>query len=156
MEDGSEASGSRSREQAAFLNILKTADLLEADVARLLKPQGLSPTQYNVLRILRAAGSGVLPCGKVAGRMLTRDPDVTRLLDRLEKRSLIRRERSTSDRRVVIARISASGTKVLSRLEKPVLVLHREQLGHLRPEELRQLARLLRRTRGRAGARTSE
>ena len=149
LEDSSEASGSRSREQAAFLNVLKTADQLEADVARLLKPHGLSPTQYNVLRILRAAGPGGLPCGKVAGRMLTRDPDVTRLLDRLESRSLIRRERSTSDRRVVIARISPSAAKLLSRLEKPVLALHREQLGHLRPDELRQLARLLRRTRAR-------
>ena len=67
----------RTPEQAAFLNILRTADVLETELAELLKPAGLSPTQYNVLRILRAAGAAGLPCGQIARRMLTHDPDIT-------------------------------------------------------------------------------
>src|SRR5579884_1844753 len=83
----------RTPEQAVFLNIQKTADLLMAEVAAALKPSELSPTQYNVLRILRAAGEEGLACGRIAERMLTREPDMTRLLDRLEKRGLIVRSR---------------------------------------------------------------
>ena len=79
----------RSAEQATFLNIQKTADILMGELADLLKPYALSPTQYNVLRILRAAGAEGLACGKITDRMLTREPDMTRLLDRLEKRDLL-------------------------------------------------------------------
>src|SRR6266849_6704672 len=102
-----------------------------------------SATQYNVLRILRGAPEG-LPCGEIASRMITRDPDVTRLLDRLEKRGLISRCRETKDRRTVMARITQEGLKLLTRLDEPVQADHRKQLGHLGRERLRTLTELLR------------
>src|SRR3954468_23766071 len=110
-----------SREQEVFLNLMKTADVLMAEVTELLKPHQLSPTQYNVLRILRGAGAGCCSGGhadaaakgiavrEIGNRMLTRDPDMTRLLDRLEARKLIVRERGTADRRVVTTRITPVG-----------------------------------------------
>src|ERR1700726_5117737 len=88
-----------------------------------LKAEDLSSTQYNVLRILRGAPQG-LPCGEIAGRMITRDPDVTRLLDRMEKRGLISRARDSRDRRLVLARSSAEGLKLVKRLEEPVQQRH--------------------------------
>ncbi|HEY8670823.1 MAG TPA: MarR family transcriptional regulator, partial [Terriglobales bacterium] len=102
---------------------------------------------YNVLRILRGEPKG-LPCGEIGCRMITRDPDITRLLDRLEKRGLISRIRDTEDRRVVLTRISSEGLKALSRLDVPVQDAHRKQLGHLGRERLRQLADLLEVARG--------
>src|SRR5688572_14320710 len=81
-------------EEEAFLNLIRTSDLLQGEFARLFKEFDLSETQYNALRILRGAkdeGDGGLPCGEVANRMITRDPDVTRLLDRLEKRGMVSR-----------------------------------------------------------------
>src|SRR5277367_6656428 len=92
-------------EEAAFLDLLRTCDLLSRGPAQLLKSEELSSTQYNVLRILRGAPPG-LPCGEIANRMITRDPDITRLLDRLEKRQLISRSREAKDRRTVMARIT--------------------------------------------------
>src|ERR1700730_6110717 len=117
-------------EEAAFLDLLRTTDLLSRGLVRLLKDEDISSTQYNVLRILRGAPDG-LPCGEIASRMITRDPDVTRLLDRLEKRELISRSRETRDRRTVIARITPDGLKLLARLDGPVEEGHRKQLGHL-------------------------
>ena len=93
-------------EEAAFLDLLRTTDMLSRGLALLLKAEDLSATQYNVLRILRGAPDG-LPCGEIASRMITRDPDVTRLLDRLEKRGLIVRWRETKDRRMVMAKDQA-------------------------------------------------
>jgi DNA-binding MarR family transcriptional regulator len=90
-----------------FLDLLRTTDMLSRGPAQVLKTQALSSTQYNVLRILRGSPEG-LPCGEVANRMITRDPDVTRLLDRLEKRGLISRSRETKDRRTVMARITTT------------------------------------------------
>jgi DNA-binding MarR family transcriptional regulator len=107
-----------------------------------LKAEDLSSTQYNVLRILRGAPQG-LPCGEIAGRMITRDPDVTRLLDRMEKRGLISRARDSRDRRMVLARISAEGLKLVNRLDEPVQQMHRKLLGHLGRERLRALGELL-------------
>jgi len=107
-----------------------------------LRGEELSPTQYNVLRILRGALEG-LPCGEIAHRMITRDPDVTRLLDRLERRGLISRCRETKDRRTVMARITPEGLKVVGRLDEPVLAAHRRQLGHLGRERLAALTELL-------------
>jgi DNA-binding MarR family transcriptional regulator len=130
-------------EQKAFLSVLKTADLLAADLADLLKPANLSATQYNVLRILRGAGDDGLPCGEVGQRMITRDPDITRLLDRLEKRGLISRHRQSDDRRVVKGKITTAGLAILAELDGPVLDLHQRQLAHLGPERLRQLVELL-------------
>src|SRR3954467_10234095 len=100
-------------EQEVFLNVLRTADVLTYRLEAFLKPFGLSPTQYNVLRILRGAGDEGLACGRIAERMITRDPDITRLLDRLEKRNLIRRARQTDDRRVVKGFITAEGSALL-------------------------------------------
>jgi len=130
-------------EEAAFLDLLRTTDMLSRGLVGVLKSEDLSSTQYNVLRILRGAPDG-LPCGEIAGRMITRDPDVTRLLDRLEKRKLITRSRETRDRRTVMGRISPEGLKLLARLDEPVQAAHRKQLGHLGRERLRALAELLR------------
>ena len=132
-----------SLEQEAMLNVLRTADVLAGEVADVFKPAGLSPTQYNVLRILRGAAPDGLPCGEVAGRMITRDPDVTRLLDRLEKRGLISRCREKKDRRVVCARITPAGTKLLVQLDPLVEAAHRKQLAHLGAAKLKQLVELL-------------
>src|SRR5205085_1671757 len=96
-----------------------------------------------VLRILRGAGPDGLPCGEVAARMITRDPDVTRLLDRMEKRKLITRSREKNDRRVVCARIADAGLKLLSELDPIVLQAHRKQLSHMNEAQLRQLIELL-------------
>src|SRR5213594_3976748 len=132
-----------SAEEAAYLDLLRTADVLTRGAIGVLKAEELSTTQYNVLRILRGSRQGLL-CGEIASRMITRDPDITRLLDRLEKRSLISRCRETKDRRTVIARITPEGLKVLARLDEPVQAAHRKQLGHLGRERLWELAELLR------------
>ncbi|PYX22673.1 MAG: MarR family transcriptional regulator [Acidobacteria bacterium] len=132
----------------AFLDLQRTCDLLTRGPARILKNEDLSPTQYNVLRILRGSPDG-LPCGEIANRMITRDPDITRLLDRLEKRGLISRWRESKDRRVVLARITPNGLKLLTRLDQPVEEAHRKQLGHLGKDRLRALAELLAAARAR-------
>src|SRR6266702_7383529 len=131
-----------SREEAAFVDLLRTCDLLSRGLAQILKAEDISPTLYNVLRILRGSPDG-LPCGEIASRMITRDPDITRLLDRLEKRGLISRCRETKDRRTVMARITPDGLKLLTRLDEPVQSAHRKQLGHLGRERLRALTDLL-------------
>ena len=131
-----------SPEEAAFVDLLRTTDMLSRGLAGVLKSEELSATQYNVLRILRGAPEG-LPCGEIACRMITRDPDVTRLLDRLEKRELISRCRETKDRRTVMVRIAPEGLKVLARLDEPVQAGHHNQLGHLGRERLRALIDLL-------------
>jgi DNA-binding MarR family transcriptional regulator len=135
-------------EEAAFLDLLRTTDMLTRGPAQVLKAEDLSATQYNVLRVLRGAPEG-LACGEIASRMITRDPDVTRLLDRLEKRGLISRCRETKDRRTVMARITPDGAKLLARLDEPVRAAHRKQLGHLGRERLRLLTELLRVARSR-------
>jgi DNA-binding MarR family transcriptional regulator len=126
----------------AFLELVRTTDLLARGLVQLLKSEDLSSNQYNVLRILRGAPDG-LPCGEIGNRMITRDPDITRLLDRLEKRSLIARCRETKDRRMVMARITPEGLKLLARTDEPVREIHRRQLGHLGRERLRTLTDLL-------------
>lgn len=133
-------------EEGAFLDLLRTCDLLSRGLQDVLKPAELSPTQYNVLRILRGAKEGLM-CGEIAGRMITRDPDITRLLDRMEKRGLISRSREAKDRRVVLTRITRQGLKILAALDGPILAAHRKQLGHLGPARLQQLAHLLREAR---------
>jgi DNA-binding MarR family transcriptional regulator len=131
-----------SLEEGAFLDLLRTADMLTRGADWVLKAENLSQTQYNVLRILRGASQG-LPCGEIASRMITRDPDVTRLLDRLEKRGLISRARESRDRRFVLARITAEGLKLVNRLDEPVQQIHRKQLGHMGKVRLSALAKLL-------------
>jgi DNA-binding MarR family transcriptional regulator len=137
-------------EEALFLDLLRTTDMLSRGLVGLLKAEELSANQYNVLRILRGSPAG-LACGEIASRMITRDPDITRLLDRMEKRGLISRCRETKDRRMVMARITAEGLKLLGRLDQPVQDAHRRQLGHLGRERLRALADLLHAARSAVG-----
>jgi DNA-binding MarR family transcriptional regulator len=137
-------------EEAAFLDLLRATDMLSRGLITVLKAEDLSPTQYNVLRILRGAPEG-LPCGEIGSRMITRDPDITRLLDRLEKRGLIVRSRESKDRRMVTARIMPLGLKVLGRLDEPVQETHRKQLGHLGRDRLRALTELLHQSRSKVG-----
>ncbi len=131
-----------SAEQEAYLNLMRTAQILQEPFEKLMKPLNLSATQYNVLRILRGAGEP-LPCGQIGDRMVTRDPDITRLLDRLEKRGLITRQRTATDRRVVLASITTEGLRLLKLLDQPVMDLHVKQLGHLGKDKLRSLIDLL-------------
>lgn len=138
-----------SPEEIAFLDLLRTCDILSRPLAEVLKPAELSPTQYNVLRILRGAKEPVT-CGEIASRMITRDPDITRLLDRMERRGLVSRSRETKDRRVVLTRITQLGLKILADLDSPIQEAHRRQLGHLGAERLRKLAELLSAARGEA------
>ena len=128
--------------------LLRTADMLTRGAAGVLKTEDLSSTQYNVLRILRGSPEG-LPCGEIARRLITRDPDVTRLLDRMEKRGLIWRARENRDRRMVLARITPEGLKLVDRLDEPVQKIHRKQLGHLGKDQLRALTELLAAARSR-------
>src|SRR3984885_15446916 len=130
-----------SPEEDAFLDLLRTTDMLSRGLVKILKSEDLSSTQYNVLRILRGSPEG-LPCGEIACRMITRDPDITRLLDRLEKRGLISRWREATDRRMVMARIMPEGLKLLTELDEPVEAAHHRQLGHMgrkRPTTLVEL-----------------
>jgi DNA-binding MarR family transcriptional regulator len=133
-------------EEATFVDLLRTSDLLSRRMVGVLKAAELSATQYNVLRILRGSPEG-LPCGEIASRMITRDPDITRLLDRLEKRGLVSRCRETEDRRTVLTRITPEGLNLLARLDEPVQGAHKKQLGHLGRERLLKLAELLRAAR---------
>ncbi|HET8647102.1 MAG TPA: MarR family transcriptional regulator [Vicinamibacteria bacterium] len=136
-------------EDEVLISLLRTADVALRPLAEVLKAEGLSHTQYNVLRILRGAGAGGLSCREVGERMVTREPDLTRLLDRLEKRGLIARGREARDRRVVVTRITREGLAVLERLDQPAAASSRQALGHLGPEGLRTLARLLDQVRAR-------
>jgi DNA-binding MarR family transcriptional regulator len=132
-----------SLEQEAHLNIERTAAVLSHAFAEALKGHGITPTQYNVLRILRGAGKDGLCRNEVRDRMVAQVPDVTRLLDRLEDADLIERERSTEDRRQVGTRITAKGLMLLSELDGPVADIHKRQLGHLSGAQLKTLAELL-------------
>lgn len=129
-------------EEAAFLELLRTAEALSHPLVQLLKTEELSMTQYNVLRILRGSPDG-LTCGEVGDRMITREPDITRLLDRLEKRTLIERARDDKDRRVVLTKITAAGLELLAALDAPVRAAHERALGHLGASRLGQLCELL-------------
>ena len=129
-------------EELAFLDLVRTTEMLSRPLERLMKEDDLSPAQYNVLRILRGSPDG-LTCGEIGNRMLTRDPDITRLLDRMEKRNLIARNRDDEDRRVVLARITTVGLEILANLDQPIRDTHRKLLGHLGPERLKGLRELL-------------
>jgi DNA-binding MarR family transcriptional regulator len=136
-------------EETAVLELLRTVEFLSRPFTELLKTEDLSATQYNVLRILRGAPEG-LSCGEIGNRMITRDPDITRLLDRMEKRRLISRTRDEKDRRMVLTRITDEGLDVVGRLDEPVQAIHQSQLGHLGRERLKALRDLLRICRGEA------
>ena len=127
----------------AYLALITTAERFEREVVELLKGAGLSPSQYNILRILRGAGDAGLACGQVGGRLVRHDPDVTRLMDRLEKRGLLARAREQQDRRIVRTRITGAGLELLESLDAPVDDLHDRQLGHLNERRLGELKALL-------------
>ena len=129
--------------EEAVLNVMRTAEVLQQQMTELLKPYGISETQYNVLRILRGAGECGATCTQAAERMVTRDPDMTRLLDRLETRGLVRRERSKEDRRVVVTRITPEGLDLLASLDAPIRQYLEERVGRLGPERLGQVIDLL-------------
>jgi DNA-binding MarR family transcriptional regulator len=140
-----------SLEQEAVLNVLRTADVLQQRLAAALKPFKLSHSQYNVLRILRGAGPKGLACREISERMITRDPDITRLLDRLEARGLLTRARDQKDRRVVMARITSEGQRLLEVLDRPIVEVDRQLLQHLGEQRLRALIELLELARDRGG-----
>jgi len=137
----------RSLEAEAYLNVLRTSTQLLAEFVELLRPYEITQPQYNVLRILRGAGDGGLPSGEIGDRMVNRDPDMTRLLDRMEARGLVSRQRGPADRRVVTARLTDEGRRVVDALDGPVQAMHARQLGHLAEDELRTLIALLERVR---------
>jgi DNA-binding MarR family transcriptional regulator len=149
--DNNEAMDSRSNdsrksatlEAQLFVAILKAADSLSRDSEQLIKSAGLTGAQYNVLRILRGAQPEGLPCSGIGERMISHDPDMTRLLDRMEKRNLITRQRQKDDRRVVKTHITDEGLVVLKKLDIPVRDLHKRQFQHLSQSRLKALGRLL-------------
>lgn len=110
--------------EETFVALQRTADLLLQGLSDILRPQDLTFSQYNILRILRGAGGAGATVGEVGERMVTRDPDVTRLLDRMERRGLVIRARETSDRRVVRAWLTAEGLEMVSQLDSPVQGFH--------------------------------
>jgi DNA-binding MarR family transcriptional regulator len=130
-------------EAEIFIALQKTADWLGLEAEQLLKPHGLTGTQYNVLRILRGSEPVGLPCSGIGERMISHDPDMTRLLDRMEKRGLISRARQTDDRRVVKTRITTAGLALLKSLDQPVRELHKRQFLHMPAARLKSLAQLL-------------
>jgi DNA-binding MarR family transcriptional regulator len=145
--------GFASPQQQAYLNLARTHAQLAGAIAEVLKPHGLSEATYNILRILRGVdrfpvdGRRSLPCGEVAERMVTRVPDVTRLMDRLEKAGLIGRVRCEADRRVVRAHIAPAGKQLLRKLDKPIDRAERSLFPKLSPRELDTLSRLLAKAR---------
>jgi DNA-binding MarR family transcriptional regulator len=136
-----------SLEQEAFLNLWRTYDRLRALEDELFGRHDLTAQQYNALRLLRGAGPGKLPTLNLAGRLITKAPDITRLLDKLEERGLIDRARLAENRRVVLVGITAAGLELLGELDEAVLECHHRQLGHLKRGELQTLIALLRAAR---------
>jgi MarR family transcriptional regulator, organic hydroperoxide resistance regulator len=132
-----------SLEQEVFLTLLWIADRMQWRLSEVLKQYGLSPTQYNALRILRGAGKDGLPCSEVAERMITRDPDITRLFDRMGKMSLVQRRRGSADRRVVVAQITNKGTELLKQLDPVLREFLHQLLGHAGTKNLKTLLNLL-------------
>ena len=132
-----------SAEHEALLSIERTAAVLVHGFAEAIKPYGITPTQYNVLRILRGAGDKGLCRNEIRERLVTPVPDVTRLLDRLEEVGLVARERDADDRRLVTTRITPEGLRLLRELDSPVAEIHRRQLGHMGERDLRTLIELL-------------
>ncbi len=139
-------------ENRIFVALLQAANTLGQEAEQLLKPSGLTGAQYNVLRILRGAEPEGLPCRGIGDRMISHDPDMTRLLDRLEKRGLITRVRQTDDRRVVRTRITPQALSLLKTLDRPIRELHKRQFRHMSAARLKILSDLLEEVRVRKTA----
>lgn len=133
----------RSSAEEVVVSVLRTAAVMQRHLAQVVEAHGVTIQQYNVLRILRGAGEGGLCRNELRDRMLTRMPDMTRLLDRMEEAGLVTRSREREDRRMVLTRISARGRALLSELDGPMSDLHRDQLRRLTNEQLRTLIDLL-------------
>jgi DNA-binding MarR family transcriptional regulator len=134
-------------EEEVFLNIQRTADAMMQEVVDVLRPSSLSVTQYNVLRILRGAGTSGVTCKDIANRMITRDPDITRLLDRLERRNLLTRNRAKEDRRFVSIRITEEGLTLLKELDDPISDKQVAIMRHVPEAQLTTLLELLEQVR---------
>jgi DNA-binding MarR family transcriptional regulator len=132
-----------STEEEALLNLMRTADCLQRTIQRRTRHWGITSTQYNVLRILRGAGSQGLTCSAIGERMITAEPDITRLLARMKVLKLIKQQRDKRDRRVVWTQISSSGLDLLGKMDDEVTRMPKELLGHLNQKELVEFIRLL-------------
>ncbi len=130
-------------EEEVILNVARTAEYLGSRLAEVLKSADLTSTQYNALRILRGAGVDGLTCGDVGERMVTKDSDITRLLDRLERRGLIHRERPETNRRIVLTRITPDGLRLLTELDAPLQDAQRKLLAHMGKQTLKELNEML-------------
>ncbi|QDT98767.1 MarR family winged helix-turn-helix transcriptional regulator [Gimesia aquarii] len=135
-----------SLEQEAVLNILRTSDIFHNQFGRLFREYGLTPSQYNVLRILRGEGKP-MPSLEIADRMVQVVPAITGLIDRLQAQKLVNRKRCTADRRVVFIEITSKALELLKELDEPDRNLHRKLIGHLSSDELAELSRLLEKAR---------
>lgn len=134
--------------EEVVLSTIRTADVLAQPLVEVLRAENLSLSQYNILRVLRGAGEEALPCGEISERMVRRDPDLTRLLDRLEARELIKRTRGTADRRVVLATITSDGLRLLDSLDGSIRDATKKALAHMPAARLGELAKLLDEARG--------
>jgi DNA-binding MarR family transcriptional regulator len=134
-------------EQEAFLGLWRTYDRLRAYEDELFARYGLTPQQYNVLRLLEHAHPGNMRTLDLAARLVSRAPDITRMLDKLEQRELIERDRPADNRRVVQVKITAAGRAMLEEMSEPIRACHTQQLGHLTRKELKALVDLLRSAR---------
>lgn len=141
-----------SPEEETLLNLLRTSDCLEREVQRKIRAWGITSTQYNVLRILRGAQPGGLPCAAIGRRMIAAVPDITRLLSRLKALKLIQQHRDRQDRRVLWTRISPAGLELLRSMDPEVQRAPGELLGHMSASQLAQFSRLLELARNRTGA----
>jgi DNA-binding MarR family transcriptional regulator len=132
-----------SLEEEVLLNLIRTSDVLHRAFHRETRDWGVTSTQYNVLRILRGAQPRGLTCAAIGSRMVTAEPDITRLLTRLKKLKLIRQQRDQNDRRVVWTQISQTGLELLVGMDPVIERLPRELLGHLSKTDLNEMIRLL-------------
>jgi len=129
--------------QEAVVGLFRTTDLVRRRMGRVFEPEDVTAQQYNVLRILRGAGPGGLPTLEIAERMIEQTPGITRLLDRLERKQLVSRERCPTDRRQVTCRITAGGLALLARVDRSLAAAEADLLGSLTATGTRQLIRLL-------------
>lgn len=137
-------------EAEAFVTLLRVSYELETELADALRRYDVTRPQYNVLRILRGAGERGLASGDIGARMVTHDSDITRLIDRMESRGLVKRERSAEDRRVVTVVLSAQGRSLVDSLDEPVRQLHERQFARLSKAELKTLVAILEKTHARS------
>ena len=137
----------RSREQQAVLGLLRTADAIKRSLAHVVEPHGITPQQYNVLRILRGAGPDGLPTLTIGERMVEQTPGVTRLIDRLERKGLVVRTPCPKDRRRVFCQITPKGLDLLAELDEPVNRWDVQTVSILPPSEVDSLIKLLDRVR---------